>query len=205
MPMDLQEQRFHFLSDYFREEDQRRGVYAVTAVGEFVPSSLAHVCQGMGNFLRRYAPHRRWLFLDAGSGDGRLVVLLALVFGLRTVGVEYDEELHRRSLQNIRRISRVHPPPHAPQVLCGDFLDDALYATHGLRFADFHVIFNYANNHTLLAEKVARDGSEGAYFLLYSPRPTGERFSGLRCVDTWELGPTASVCRGPYLQVYRKV
>ncbi|WP_170920507.1 class I SAM-dependent methyltransferase [Desulfacinum hydrothermale] len=203
--MDGAETRSHFLHAYFREQDQKRGVYAVTAVGEFVPCSLTYLEHGMTHFLSRYPAARKFLFLDAGSGDGRVVFLLSVVFGLRAVGVEYDEQLHVRAMDNMASILRRYPASPPPTLLCGDFLDESLYRNHGLRFADFHVVFNYANNHTQLAEKVMRDGGQGAYFLLYTPRPTGERFPSLQDVSSLCLAPEPRTATGPYLQIYRRV
>jgi glutamyl-tRNA reductase len=37
-------------------------------------------------------------FLDLGSGDGK-VVLIASLFGINAVGIEYDEELYKKSVE----------------------------------------------------------------------------------------------------------
>lgn len=39
---------------------------------------------------------------DLGSGDGRIPILAAQVFGARAVGVELDKDLHREALANAR-------------------------------------------------------------------------------------------------------
>ena len=43
-------------------------------------------------------------FIDLGSGDGR-VVLIASLFGLKSVGIEIDNELFRKSLEIQRKLN----------------------------------------------------------------------------------------------------
>ncbi len=63
----------------------------MTGTGEFVPSSRHHVSLGLSRLMVEGILHGDHVFLDAGSGDGRVLVLASLVLGLKTYGVEYDE------------------------------------------------------------------------------------------------------------------
>lgn len=40
---------------------------------------------------------------DLGSGDGRLVILASLIYGCRSVGIENDGKLVKRSRRNVRQ------------------------------------------------------------------------------------------------------
>ncbi|MEJ5348444.1 MAG: hypothetical protein WHS46_07120 [Desulfosoma sp.] len=192
------------VQDYFTRQDRRYGVYAVTGAGEFVPSSLSHVYLGLSRLMAEGMLHGDHVFLDAGSGDGRVLVLASLVLGLKTYGVEYDEALWERSLKNIAFFGPLYSgPDDFPTVLCGDFCDEKTYIQANTSFVDFDVVFNYANNHVKLAEKIARDGSDHVLFLYYGPSPLPETFPSLHPLRTLPLGPQGSSA-GPFLHVYGK-
>ncbi len=196
---------FDALHEYFRREDERRGVYDITGAGEFVPTNLAHLREGIERLMTDgVLPGDSGLWLDAGSGDGRVLLLLYKVFGLQVVGVEYDEALCARARNHIARfVGRKEKAFRSPAVLCGDFCEEQTYEENGLSFSDFRVIYNYANNHHALAEMIRRDGRSGAIFLLYGPIPDEEEFPGLECRRILLLGDARSA-GGSYLHVYVK-
>ena len=143
-------------------------------------------------------------FLDAGSGDGRVLLLAALIFRLTAYGVEYDDALWRRSLENISVFNQHFAEGlDPPRVLCGDFCDEKTYSRHGAAFGMFDIVFNYANDHHRLAAKVARDGARNVLFLYYGPSPVPESFPYLVPVRSLALGPPGSSARS-YLHAYRK-
>ncbi|MGQ9670578.1 MAG: hypothetical protein ACUVWY_10490 [Desulfosoma sp.] len=136
------------IEDYFAQQDMGDGVYVVTGVGEFVPSSLSRVYRGLMQLMDEGFIGRDATFLDAGSGDGRVVVLTSFVLGLMSYGVEYDETLWQRSLTNINFFRRFYQDAaHLPMVLWGDFCDEETYTRFGTRFTVFDVVFYYANNY----------------------------------------------------------
>lgn len=204
-PHDPSERLFRSLQAHFARQDRRLGVYAVTGAGEFVPSSLENVRRGLAKLMAEGILRPDHTFLDAGSGDGRVVILVSLVFGLKAFGVEYDEALWRRSLDHV-----AHFRPHyrtgdaLPTVWCGDFCDEETYRRHGTAFQNFHVVFNYANDHHRLAAKIAREGTEGVLFLYYGPSPFSESFPGLMVIRSVTLGNGSAQGR-PYLHAYGKI
>lgn len=192
------------VEDYFAQQDLRHGVYAVTGAGEFVPSSLGRVYRGLVQLMDEGLIRCDAAFLDAGSGDGRVVVLASLVLGLSSFGVEYDETLWHRSLANIDFFRRFYrDAAHLPVVLWGDFCDEETYTRFGTTFKDFDVVFNYANNHHRLAEKIAQDGADDVLFVYYGPNPFAESFAGLCSIRTLSLG-TPGASTQSFLHVYRK-
>jgi|SRR3989344_5857529 len=93
--------------------------------------------------------------LDAGSGDGRIVGLLAGVFGISTVGVECDHELVQRSRNNIRYLNEIRIIEETKaEIVEGNFNLDKTYSEWGIEFADFSIVFSYSNNQERLAEKI---------------------------------------------------
>lgn len=196
--------RRRIIEDYFAQHDLRHGVYAVTGVGEFVPSSLSRVYRGLMQLMDEGLIGRDATFLDAGSGDGRVVVLTSFVLGLMSYGVEYDETLWQRSLTNINFFRRFYQDAaHLPMVLWGDFCDEETYTRFGMRFTVFDVVFDYASNHHKLAQKITRDAKDDVLFVYYGPNAFAESFSGLCAIRSLSLGnPCAST--QSFLHVYRK-
>lgn len=72
-----------------------------------------------------------WTFVDLGSGKGRAVFIASARPFRRLVGVEFAPDLHRVSVDNLRRVSRTRARPDAITFVCGDavefdFPDDPL-------------------------------------------------------------------------------
>lgn len=200
---------FERLRRHFDQIDRESGVYSITAVGEFIPSSLRLVDAAVRKFFRLGLLHPHALFLDAGCGDARIVALMALIHGLPAVGIEYDEDLCRRAREQLRRLptSGATTPVHM-QVVAGDFTRDATYLAAGHRFEDFKTIFNYINNHHDIAEKISRQSPSGTRFLLYYPSPHPEPLDGLLWEQSYMAGETTgtgqSLATGTSVHLYRK-
>ena len=62
-------------------ESHLGGPYKRTAVGQYLPSPLRHLNAAIGYLIETSAFDPSGLFLDAGSGDGRVVALTSLVYG----------------------------------------------------------------------------------------------------------------------------
>ena len=162
---------FGVLKSYYDDVDTKvissRGPYRKTAVGLFVPSPILDIHFALEYLLEAGAIEPSGLFLDAGSGDGRIVALTALVHGISTVGVEYDNELVTQSKLHLESLGRLGLQGAPEVILRGDFGDDDTYLGAGLRFEDFTVVFNYINNQSAIASKVAQQSPPGTIFLLF--------------------------------------
>lgn len=144
-----------------------RGPYRRTDVGMFVPSPILDIHFALEYLLEACAIEPSGLFIDAGSGDGRIVALTALIHGISTVGVEYDNELVTQSKLHLESLGRLglHRAPEV--ILRGDFGDDDTYLGAGIRFEDFTTVFNYINNQSAIASKVAQQSPPGTMFILF--------------------------------------
>jgi SAM-dependent methyltransferase len=203
------EERLQRLRRWFARSDGQRGVYTITAVGEFIPSSLHLVDAAIREFIRLGLLDPTAPFLDAGCGDGRIVALLAAVHGIPAAGVEYDEDLFQVAKEHLNRLHGAGFEVAAPVTLAlGDFIEDATYLEAGLRFEGFGVIFNYINNHLKIARKIARQSPSGTRFLLYYPSPQPERLDGLiwehSFVGNGKLSQVSGPCQGTAIHLYRK-
>ena len=152
-------------------ESHLGGPYKRTAVGQFLPSPLRHLDAAIGFLIETAAFDPSLPFLDAGSGDGRVVALTSLVHGIPSVGVEYDEALVDFSRQNIQSLRESGLQGASDLIIPGDFTEDETYRRAGLKFEDFATVFNYINNEGDIAEKVAVSSPPGAKLLVLGAFP----------------------------------
>lgn len=81
-------------------------------------------------------------FLDAGSGDGRIVAIAA-VLGLRAFGIEWSEPIYEASKEDLEMLSEENIFPKTPTVVKGDFFDFAIYKELGIEFEEINVFYSY--------------------------------------------------------------
>jgi len=193
-----------------------------TAVGQFAPSPIIDVYAALEYLLESGAIETSGLFLDAGSGDGRIVALAALVHSLPSVGVEYDDELVGQSQQHFENLGSLGLGGASKVILQGDFGCDDTYTQAGIRFEDFTTVFNYVNNHEAIASKIALQSPPGTKFLLFGGFAI-HKYEGLtleqrlQMVTRREMGDSIKVDVYPdtndtsslrldanYLQLYRR-
>ncbi len=169
------ERSFEILKELYDRLDAAEhhlgGPYKRTAVGQYLPSPLRHLNAAMEYLVETSAFDPSGLFLDAGAGDGRVVALTALVHGIPSVGVEYDEELLGFSRANVESLKRSGLRGASDLIIPGDFTEDETYLRAGLRFGDFATVFNYINNEGDIAEKVATSSPPGAKLLVLGAFP----------------------------------
>ena len=189
------ERSFEVLKEYYDildlAESSAGGPYKKTAVGQFVPSPLLHAHVAIGYLLRTAAIDAPGLFLDAGSGDGRIVGLTALVHGISTVGVEYDNDLAGLSIEHIQSLKHLGLEGASELILRGDFGDDDTYLKAGLRFEDFATVFNYINNERDIATKVAEQSPPGTKLLVLGAFPVND-YQGLTLEMNLEISSAAN-------------
>ena len=169
------ERSFEILKDLYDRLDAAEhhlgGPYKRTAVGQYLPSPLRHLNAAIEYLMETSAFDPSGLFLDAGAGDGRVVALTALVQGIPSVGVEYDQPLVEFSKTNIESLKRSGLRGASDLIIPGDFTKDETYLRAGLRFEDFATVFNYINNEGDIAEKVALSSPPGVKLLVLGAFP----------------------------------
>lgn len=108
-------------------------------------------------------------FMDAGSGDGRVLAILDC-FGYKPIGIEHDPELasHSRGvLDGLRAQGVIGKIP----VIEGDFLQDRSYEKAGIKFDEVTDIFHGLNQapYEELAKKIASESPNRTSVTVYSP------------------------------------
>jgi hypothetical protein len=189
--------QFEKLVNYF-ERSPVHSICRRTDIGVFVPSEL-RILKAVFDFLaERGKIQRSDQFLDAGSGDGR-VVLLGSLYCSHATGVEWDLDLLIASFFNSNRLGYGDV-----SFFQGDFCEDVTYERRN--FADFTVIFNFLNDERRLAEKIVTESRPGTRFILYAgivatPEPYTLHVEG------WQLEETLIVEGGEHARrvlVYQK-
>lgn len=101
--------------------------------------------------------------LVPGSGDGRRAALLNRL-GYDVVAVEIEPEIVRTSSDMVKSLARQGiVDPNRIKILHGDFLDDNLYHSNGLRFEDFQKIYVYLTGSIFrnLLDKIEKTSPKG--------------------------------------------
>ena len=112
--------------------------------------------------------------IDAGSGDGRVLAVIAwLVPGQAVLGVEADEALHGRAVNRLRALGAAGViDPRPLHLAAADYCDPATYAVRGIALARARLVLNYPDgNQNRLARFVAANcGPETTLGLLTHDR-----------------------------------
>ena len=98
------------------------------------------------------APGPPRVLFDAGAGDGRLLMALALglpdVVDTRLLGLECDASLATVAGAQARRLTLAHRAERRrPRVAVGDYLEVADYVTLGVSPPEIDLVFNYPDGH----------------------------------------------------------
>jgi SAM-dependent methyltransferase len=104
------------------EKKAEKGLFYPSLLEEYVEAFAAHVGPGTK-------------FLDLGSGDGR-VVLLAALLGAEATGIEWDRELHETALRAKDAVKQLVPVKHAA-LKRGDFFKES--------FRKYDVVFYFGS------------------------------------------------------------
>ena len=125
-------------------------------------------------------------FLEAGSGDGR-VVALASFFGFQSYGIELGENLAIESIGNISTLVQKKILYNKPKIIQGNFLEENPYKRLGKPFSEFDIIFNY---HTAVKElilKVESDSKKDRILILYLIRENAYKINNFDLIFTKSL------------------
>ncbi len=167
------------LEGYFywvEKELYRKGLFGIdTEKGHFFPASISLVAMGLEELIEQGYISNSSFFLDAGSGDGRIVALASYEYGFKAFGVEHDKYLASYSRKKLKEAPFDF---NSYKIIQGDFLSDDTYKKAGLDFTDFNIICNYENNAFSLLEKISR--VDGQMKLLLIRRTLDNSFGDLQ-------------------------
>lgn len=109
-------------------------------------------------------------FMDAGSGDGRVLALMAC-FGYKPFGIELDKELSEQSREVIESLVRRGIIGDNVILVNGDFTRDETYREAGVNFSSIDHIFHGINSVPLkhLSQIISRESKQGTTLTVYGP------------------------------------
>lgn len=185
--MNLQE-RFNKLKAYYQHLERKARIRIPpkpyqrrTAVGDFLISDLDRIFAGFQHLREQGTIDPTKPFLDAGSGDGRILALASL-FGMKCFGIEYDARLAAQTkghLANLRE-QGVLDEDRMPVVVQGDFGKTETYKALGKGLSAFGFVYHYVSNEKLIAKMISRYAKPGMYFLLYTGSSAQRTFDTLQ-------------------------
>ncbi len=117
------------------------------------------------------------IVVDAGTGDGRIPVVLAAIDPTRPVyGIEQDPALFAQALVNLQDLRAKSVLDHTRIYLVeGDYCEMATYEAAGLDFRQTGIIFNYPDgNQRRLARFIAEYGGADTRLCLLTHDPSLE-------------------------------
>ncbi len=94
--------KFEQLRDFFKNKkyfDRYGSNIKYTGLGTFTPISLDYLNPTIEKLVKDGTIDCRGFFLDAGGGDGRVVALIASIYGIPSITVECDVELTEITLR----------------------------------------------------------------------------------------------------------
>lgn len=201
--------RFRIIETYFDQVDNGgvQDFYKRTDAGDYIPSSLVLVYFGLSYLIRERIVDDSLLFCDAGCGDGRIVKLMAEVFGIDSLGVEDDKEVLGWAQRNIKYKSEGTLGEGKKMLAQGNFARDNTYKNIGLNFKDIRIFFNFINNQKALAKKITEEPESDPVLLIYDTTEEPEEFPGLYLIGRLKIidpSPKWLQLDYVYINVYTK-
>jgi len=175
-------EKFRKLKTHFNQKDLNGEGFSETKVGIFLTTPTAHILKAWKILIDRKYLNENDVFLDAGSGDGRIIMTNGIL-GIKSYGIEYEESIYKKSLKNKQCFLENYNIE--PQLTCGDFLDNATYEKFNMSFENFNVIFNFANNHKPLVDKIIKQSKKGTLFILAAGYQNMPIYENLTLKDTF--------------------
>jgi len=141
-----------------------------TELGRFVTVDLSALNLAISDLLSDSIIDRKKIFVDAGSGDGRVNLLISAGYGIPSLGIECDLELHKSACNHLSEFPKRYSS--LIRLAHGDFSDDLVYNSENVPFERVGTFFNYINNPQIIAEKIAKQSPTGTKFLFWGAHHT---------------------------------
>ncbi|SFM72798.1 hypothetical protein [Thermodesulforhabdus norvegica] len=135
---------------------------------------------------------KKTVFLDMGSGDGRVNIFMAYVcrwsLGFEIEDFIYDEYLDLKGeIASFLKMKGLKPLPDTLKVWCGDSLDERSHRKMseetGVTLADVDIFYTYITMHDLFADFLREKARSGAYYMVYGFNGILPRYRGFELVD----------------------
>lgn len=190
------------LIDYFGSQGERFDLFYTVNKGTFVTGSIRHVAKALETiFDKNNLLHKNKVFLDAGSGDGRICAIASLL-GLQSYGIEYNQDILKASIQNMKNLleKEILTVDNVPKLTQGDFLETNPYQSLALEFSKIDIFFNFVTYHESLTQKITEESPKGTIFILHSPCPVSFKPDGFKLIQEVPLTGIYQV-----IYIYRKL
>ena len=148
------------LADYFMAVDSSM---KFTGKGYFSPSEIPEVYSALSRIIEMLDMSK--VFLDAGSGDGRIVALAAIM-GFEVIGIEYDAALVAGSRKHISDLQAMGIVTTRATIQQGDFTNSEIYLKAGIRFNEIGTVYAFLSNPLVTVEMIDKNSSPGTKLLL---------------------------------------
>ncbi len=156
--------KLEIITEYYRQIDEYK-IYngkmgKITEVGLFIPSTIDRIYPALERLVRKNIINKKGEFWDFGCGDGRILAIMAGVFGIPCGGIEYDHELVENAKDNITDLGeKIGKLPI--KLVEGNFLMEKI------DFEQIQVIYNYVNNWVGLGKRIKEQARKGTKYIVY--------------------------------------
>lgn len=147
---------------------EAREALRITDGGIFLATPVDVLAQAVRVLGDSFPVEQRSRILDAGAGDGRVVVALALAFpDAKVFGVECDAALAAEAARNVATL----PAEKRPLVARGDYLSPEPLSSLGASLESLDLVVHYPDgNERAIFDAMRERGKPGAKLVLLSPQ-----------------------------------
>jgi SAM-dependent methyltransferase len=192
-------QQINALFEYFESIGPQFDLAFAPEAGTYYPASIKSLNQVFNELRKNSIIFPNQMFLDAGSGDGR-VVALASIFGFDSYGIELNKQIYDSSVNNIKKLYEKKIITHKPQLICGDILNSSTYESLDKKFSEFQIIFNFNTLPYELTTKIVQESKASTIFIFNSIQEILKVDEDLELVKKYDLEDINQL-----IHVYRKI
>ncbi|MHA2099475.1 MAG: hypothetical protein ACW99A_12420 [Candidatus Kariarchaeaceae archaeon] len=160
-------QQIKDLIDYFDSIGPQFDLAFAPEEGTYYPASIKHLFKIFQELIKSSVISPNQTFLDAGSGDGRIVALASLL-GFDAYGIELNRLIYESSLQIIEELVKKKIITKIPHLICGNIINSSSYTSLGNDFKNFHIIFNFNTLPYELLRKIEIESPINTIFIFNS-------------------------------------
>ena len=141
--------------------------YRVTEAGLFLPSGTAFLDKLFEDLIKDNYINRKEIFLDAGSGDGRVNHIAAINGVEKSIGIEYSVDILEKSKKQTHKFEEANIiKKDRVKLIAGDFTKLDSYAKEGIEVGNVKAFFNYLNGWKELLAFIDENGTVGTKLIL---------------------------------------
>jgi len=141
--------------------------YGLTQAGLFLPSGTSFLDKLFKDLISEGYIDRKKVFLDAGSGDGRVNHVAAINGVESSVGIEYSVDILEKSKIQTRKFEDENIfNKNVVKLIAGDFTKLNTYTRNGVEVESIGAFFNYLNGWRDLINFVDKNSASGTKLIL---------------------------------------